>query len=317
MRSIDLGGNASMPAFGLGTWKSAPGEVGAAVREALRIGYRHIDCAPIYGNEAEIGSAIADAIAAGEVKRDDLWITSKLWNDRHAKKHVVKALKETLKNLQLERLDLFLVHWPVAQKKGKLMPTSPKDFIALDKLPIADTWTGMELAHDEGLARCIGVSNFSSKKLRDLRAAARVRPAVNQVELHPFLAQFELLETCRELDVALTAYSPLGSKDRPEALRAKGEQSLLQNPTVVEIATAHAATPAQVLIAWALQRGTAVIPKSVNPGRLRENFSALMLELRMHDMKQLDALDAGRRYVTGEFWTPSGSPYTLANLWDA
>lgn len=316
MRTIQLTGGDRLPALGLGTWKSAPGEVAAAIREALRIGYRHIDCAPIYGNEHEIGGALADAIAAGDVTRDELWITSKLWNDRHERKHVVPALKETLAALRLDRLDLFLVHWPVALKKGKQMADRAKDYVPLDKLPLTETWRGMEAAQAAGLTRHIGVSNFSAKKLRALCTAADARPAMNQVELHPYLAQVDLLGTCRELGVAVTAYSPLGSQDRPEVLRAKGERNLLRDSLVVEIAEGLGATPAQVLIAWALQRGTAVIPKSVDPGRLAENFAAAELELAPVDMQRLDSLDAGRRYVTGEFWTTGGSPYTLANLWD-
>lgn len=316
MRTIQLAGDGRLPALGLGTWQSAPGEVGKAVREALRIGYRHIDCAAIYGNEREIGAAIADAIRAGEVTRDELWITSKLWCDRHARKHVVPALKRTLKDLRLDHLDLFLVHWPVALKKGKQMAKSAKDYIALDKLPIAETWQGMEAGRADGLTRYIGVSNFSAEKLRDLCSVAQERPALNQVELHPYLAQVGLLSTARELGVALTAYSPLGSQGRPEALRAQGERRVLEDPLIAEIAQAIGATPAQVLLAWGMQRGTAVIPKSVNAGRLAENFAATEVELSPADMQRISALDVGRRYVTGEFWTGPGSPYTLANLWN-
>ena len=316
MKTITLTGGAALPALGLGTWKSAPGEVGAAVREALRIGYRHIDCAPIYGNEREVGVAIRDSIDSGEVTRDELWITSKLWCDRHAKKHVVPALEETLRDLGLERLDLFLVHWPVALKKGRQMPERAKDMIALEKLPLEETWEGMEAAHDEGLARTIGVSNVSSKKLRALHAAARVKPAMNQVELHPYLAQNELLDTCRELGVAVTAYSPLGSPDRPDSLRAADERRVLDDPIVAEVAQGVGASPAQVLLAWALHRDTAVIPKSVNPERLAQNLAAASLQLAPEDVRRLDELDAGRRYVTGSFWALPDGPYTLANLWD-
>ena len=316
MRTIPFPGGDAMPALGLGTWKSAPGEVGAAVREAVRIGYRHIDCASIYGNEREIGTALAAAIADGDVTRAELWITSKLWCDRHAKKHVAPALKQTLEDLQLDYLDLYLVHWPIALKKGKLMPERAKDLIPLDKLPLAETWQGMEAAQQAGLTRQIGVSNLSVKKLRALCETATVRPSMNQVELHPYLAQLELLSTCSELGVGLTAYSPLGSQDRPEALRVEGERNLLADPLVIEIAEGIGATPAQVLLAWALQRGTAVIPKSVNPGRLAENLAAAELTLGPMDRQRLGALDAHRRYVTGDFWAVSGGPYTLANLWD-
>ena len=164
MRTLRLTDDAAMPALGLGTWKSAPGEVGAAVREAIRLGYRHIDCAPIYGNEQEVGAALAAAVAAGEVTRDELWITSKLWNDRHAEADVVPALRQTLADLGLERLDLFLVHWPVALKKGRVMPDGAGDFVSLDELPLEETWRGMEAALEAGLTRTIGVSNCSVKK---------------------------------------------------------------------------------------------------------------------------------------------------------
>ncbi len=316
MQSIELNDGSRVPALGLGTWKSAPGEVGAAVREAIRQGYRHIDCAPIYGNEREVGAAVADAIAAGEVTRDELWLTSKLWCDRHAKKDVVPALRETLSDLGVDRIDLFLVHWPVALKRGKQMPKSPKDFIPFEKLPLEETWKGMEDAVDAGLARCIGVSNVSAKKLRALHSVARVKPAMNQVELHPYLAQGDLRAACRELGVAVTAYSPLGSADRPDVLRAADEPRLLDDPVVAAVAEEADATPAQVLIAWSLAHGNVVIPKSVNAGRLAQNLAAADVALSAEQLARVDALDLARRYVTGEFWTPPGSPYTQANLWD-
>lgn len=305
-----------MPALGLGTWKSAPGEVGAAVEEALRIGYRHFDCAAIYGNEAEIGEALARGMANGLATREELWITSKLWNDRHAPEDVRPALEQTLADLRLDHLDLYLVHWPVALVKGILVPDKAEHMIPLEDLPLSATWQGMEAVADAGLARHIGVSNFSLAKLDGVLSGARIAPAMNQVEMHPYLQQQALVDGCRERGVATTAYSPLGSRDRSEKLRSEDEPNLLEDGTIADIAARNDATPAQVLIAWALQRGTAVIPKSVHPERLRQNFDAADLTLAEADMRELTALERATRLITGEFWALEGSSYTVANLWD-
>ncbi len=316
MRAFELRNGDKLPALGLGTWKSAPGEVGAAVKEAILLGYRHVDCAAIYANEAEVGETLATCLTAGVTQREQLWITSKLWNDSHAPADVIPALKRTLSDLRLDYLDLYLIHWPVATRKGVLVPRQPDELISLDELPIAATWAALERAVELGLVRHIGVSNFSATKLERLCATARTRPAVNQVELHPYLQQHALVERCRELGVIVTAYSPLGSRDRPPAMRKDDEPLLLGDPVIAEIARRHAATPAQVLLAWALARDTAVLAKSVNRERIAENFEATKLQLTPEDIKAIAALDRQRRYVTGEFFTLPGGPYTLASLWD-
>ena len=316
MDSIRLRNGDAMPALGLGTWRAEPGVVGDALRAALEAGYRHVDCAAIYGNEAEIGAALARAFEDGVVRREDLWITSKLWNDMHAPEDVHEALARTLGDLRLEALDLYLVHWPVALKKGRLLPEAPDDFVALEDLPLSETWQRMEDAVDRGLCRHVGVSNFSVKKLRELAEKARLRPEVDQVELHPYLQQNELLAYGRENGVAITAYSPLGSPARPDGLKKEGEPVLLEDPVIGEIATRMGVTPAQVLLRWAVQRGTSVIPKSVDPGRLTQNLAAADLELSDDDMARIASLDRHRRYIAGDTWTPEGAPYTLAGLWD-
>lgn len=305
----------AMPILGLGTWKSAPGEVYDAVKIALRAGYRHIDCAPIYGNEAEVGRALQDAFDDGVVARDDVWITSKLWNDRHAPDDVRPALEATLDDLQLDTLDLYLMHWPVALKKGVSMPESPDDFISLEELPLETTWAAMEELVDAGLVRHIGVSNFGLANLRGLIDAADRAPEMNQIEMHPYLQQPEMLAFCDDAGVHLTAYSPLGSSDRPDMMKADDEPSLMDDPTVNEIAERRDASPAQVLISWAIHRGTAVIPKSVTPAHIKDNLAAAALDLTDDDLNALAELDRGYRYLSGEIWTQGGSPYSMDDLW--
>jgi alcohol dehydrogenase (NADP+) len=316
MRHFELHGGGRMPALGLGTWKADPGVVGETVAEAIRVGYRHFDCAPIYGNEPEIGDALEAATGAGLVSRENLWVTSKLWNDNHLPEHVLPALKQTLSDLRLEYLDLFLVHWPIAHKHGVGLPESPDQFLAPTDAPITDTWAAMEEAVDRGLCRYIGVSNFSVRKIGSLLESARIRPAANQVESHPFLAQNELAAFCLEHGMVFTAYSPMGSKDRPDWLKHEDEPVPLEDSTILGIAGRNGISAGQVLLAWALQRGTCPIPKSSSPDRLRENFAAAGITLSEEDMALLNGLDRHYRLVDGSFFCPPGSPYTLETLWD-
>lgn len=316
MRFLQFSNGDQMPILGLGTWKSEAGKIYTVIKEAIRLGYRHIDCAPIYGNEAEIGQALSDSFKEGVVSRDQLWITSKLWNDAHAPADVEPALQKTLSDLQLSHLDLYLIHWPVAFRKGVSMPESAQDMLSLDALPISKTWQAMETAVEKGLCRQLGVSNFSIAKMKALLGHARLKPAMNQIELHPYLQQPEMLAFCTKNGIPITAYSPLGSLDRPSILKAADEPVLLEDPTIATIAKRRGITPAQVLLSWAIQRGTAVIPKSVDPARMKQNLEAAEVSLTEEDMKQIAALDRNRRYVSGEFWAMKGSPYTVTNIWD-
>ncbi len=308
--SITLASGAVMPALGLGTWKAATGEVGAAVRTALELGYRHIDCASIYGNEAEVGAALAAAQASGLVTREALWITSKLWNDCHAPEQVRPALEQTLSDLQLEQLDLYLIHWPVAHRHGVLMPSSAADQIALEQLPLSATWAAMEALVEAGLVRQIGVSNCSASTLEGLLPSCRIKPAMNQVERHPWLQQNALLEFCRRQGIAITAYSPLGSP------AAGGPTPLLSEPVIRQIAAAQGASPAQVLLAWGIATGTAVIPKSVQRERLAANLAAAQLRLTPPELAQIAALDRQHRFGDGSIWELPGGPYNRETLWD-
>jgi alcohol dehydrogenase (NADP+) len=305
-----------MPLLGLGTWKSEPGQVYAAVREAIRLGYRHIDCASVYANEPEVGQAIHAAIDAGEVSREQLWITSKLWCNALGREPVDPALRRTLADLQLDWLDLYLIHWPVPIRPGVAFPTSAQDLLPPDDALIRATWEGMEAVLEAGLTRHIGVSNFSSRKLHDLLDHCRLRPEVNQVELHPLLQQPALVADCTAEGIHITAYSPLGSQDRPAAIKAADEPVLLDNPVIGAIAAERGCTPAQVLLAWHGQRGISTIPKSVSPARLRENLAAAEIELPQADLERIAALDQHTRLVNGSFWLLEGGPWTLQSLWD-
>ncbi len=315
MRTLKFKNKDEMPALGLGTWKSEPGEVYNAVKIAIKEGYRHIDCAPIYGNEKEIGQALAECIAEGIVSRADLWITSKLWNTAHTKADVIPALKQTLSDLQIDYMDLYLIHWPVSLKKGVFIPQSAEDLVSLDEIPISETWEAMEEAMEMGLVKHIGVSNFGKKNLESLISASKIKPEMNQVESHPYLQQEDLFSFCKANEIHFTAYSPLGSSDRPDVLKAQNEPNLLDDAVIGEIAKSKNSTPAQVLISWALHRGSSVIPKSVNSDRISQNFQAEQLNLTDDEMKSITRLDKDFRYITGQFWVFDGGPYTLEDVW--
>jgi alcohol dehydrogenase (NADP+) len=310
MRRLVLANGDALPALGLGTWRVEPGQVGAMVRHALELGYRHVDAAAIYGNEAEIGVALERAMADGVVRREELWITSKLWNDCHAPEDVRPALERTLADLRLTHLDLYLIHWPVVLRRGVLWPQGANDLIPLERLPLARTWAAMEALQASGLCRQIGVSNLSLTKLQGLLAEARQPPALLQVESHPWLQQPELLAFCQRHGLAFTAYAPLG------AGRDQQPSPLLADPELVAIARGLGASPAQVALAWGLARGTAVIPKAVRPDHQATNWAAQELVLEDEALERLARLDRSQRFVEGRLWLLPDGPYSAATLWD-
>ena len=291
MKYVTLNTDYKMPVIGLGTWKSAEEKIYQAVRWAIKAGYQHVDCAAVYGNEETVGQALHDAVAEGDIERKNLFVTSKLWNTAHKPADVRPTLEQSLKDLQTDYLDLYLIHWPIAE--------DPLSGEALD-IPQEETWAEMEKAQKDGLVRSIGVSNFTQTKLKDLMDKAEIMPTVNQVEIHPYLAQNDLVEFCRANQIVVTAYAPLGSGDRPDTMKEAGEPSLLADQVVADIAKKNSATPAQVLIAWGLARGLVEIPKSVQFDRIEENLGALNVTLDDDDMKRLNAIDETFRFVTGK-----------------
>ncbi|KAE8146732.1 Aldo/keto reductase [Aspergillus avenaceus] len=268
-RKFKLNTGYEIPALGLGTWQSKPHEVEHAVAEALKHGYRHIDAAAVYLNEREVGNGIKTS----GVPREEIFLTSKLWNTHHDPENVEAAVDKSLSDLQTDYLDLYLIHWPVAFRHSTTT-TQPVDeetnLIDVIDVPIKDTWGALEALVAKGKIRSIGVSNFTRGKIEILLKTAKIPPAVNQIEAHPYLQQRDLLSWCREKGIVITGYSPLGNNiyNIPRAV----DDSL-----VIETAKKLGKSAAQVLISWAIQRGTVVLPKSVTPERIQSNFEDFIL----------------------------------------
>lgn len=308
MKTLTFSNGDKIPLFGLGTWLSNPDEVYDAVVKAIEVGYRHIDCAYIYKNEKEIGQAFKFAFESGLVKREEMFVTSKLWNSFHQPELVEEAVRKSLDDLQLDYLDLYLMHWPLAFKKEQVQ--SAEDLYSLDEMPLEKTWRAMVELKKKGLVKHVGVSNFNIPKLEQLMIADE-KPEMNQIEIHPYFQQDELIGFCQENGILVTAYSPLGSRH----LMVDNE-SIVKNSVILKIAQKHNCTPAQVILAWGMQRNTIVIPKSVNAGRIKENFGANNVLLDKEDMDKIGRLNRNHRNAKGLYAVFPGGPYTYEGIWE-
>jgi diketogulonate reductase-like aldo/keto reductase len=314
---------AQMPAIGLGTFGSDAvphAAVAAAVRDAAALGYRHFDCAAVYGNEALIGDTLREVMAGG-VAREELWVTSKLWNDKHAEEDVLPACRQTLADLQLNYLDLYLIHWPFPNHHdpGVDVHARREDAQPYIHANYMKTWRQMEKLVEMGLVRHIGASNMTVAKLRLLLGDAAIPPAANEMELHPHFQQPELFDFVRAHGVAPIAYSPLGSPGRPERDRTPADTVDMDDPVVLRTAQRHGIHPAAVCIKWSVQRGATPIPFSVRRRNYLANLRAAAnldsAPLTDAEMEEMGSIDRNCRLIKGQvfLWKPDQD---WQDLWD-
>jgi diketogulonate reductase-like aldo/keto reductase len=296
---------AKIPAVGLGTFGSdrySGDEIAAAVRDAISLGYRHIDCASVYGNEAKIGAALKQAMADG-VDREALWITSKVWNDCHAPKNVIASCEKSLRDLQLDYLDLYLVHWPFPNHHAPGVDVNSRDPHARPYIheEYMETWHAMETLVQSGKVRHIGTSNMTVPKLKLLLRDAAIRPACNEMELHPHFQQPELFRFVQENGMTPIGYSPIGSPSRPERDRTEQDSVDIEDPVIVEIAHRLNVHPAVVCIKWAAQRGQVPIPFSVRRSQYMGNLRAVIGDpLTAEEMEAIARIDRNCRLIKGQ-----------------
>lgn len=318
--AVTLYTGARMPAIGLGTFGSdhcPPDEIGEAVTGAAAVGYRHFDCAAVYGNERQVGDALREIMASG-VRRSELWVTSKLWNNKHAVEDVIPTCRQTLDDLQLDFLDLYLIHWPfpnhhdpgvdVHARSNTARPYIHEEYMA--------TWREMERLVDMGWVRHIGTSNMTIPKLHRVVRDARIKPAVEEMELHPHFQQPALFDFVRSHGIQPVGYAPLGSPGRPERDRTPEDTVDLEDPVIVEIAHKHGVHPALVCIKWAVQRGQVPIPMSTRRSNYLGNLRAVVSDpLSAAEMQAIAGIDRNCRLIKGHvFLWKEGQ--TWEALWD-
>ncbi|ELP86406.1 aldose reductase, putative [Entamoeba invadens IP1] len=300
---FELNNGTKIPAIALGTWLAEKDLVGNAVLTALNHGYRHIDCAKCYENEEEIGTIAFDPFfKEGKVKRSEVFVTSKLWIEEKRKEQVIPACKESLRKLRLDYLDLYLIHWPVSLRVGATWPLKREDII---EVPIEETWGEMEKLVEMGLVKTIGVSNFTIPQLEKLLSIAKIKPAVNQVEFGVFLQQPKLMEYCKEHNIHVTSYSPLGNNGNADRNQV---ENIFDNSVLKEIAQKHKKTVAQVVLRFIVQCGHSALPKSVHAERIIQNINIFDFILSDEEMEKIKKLD---RY---ERTTPGSSFYTALGI---
>ncbi len=299
-------GKGEMPAVGLGLWKIERQDAAQAVVEAIEVGYRHLDSACDYGNERQVGDGIRQVIDTGLCKREELWVTSKLWNTYHQPEHVEAACRKTLSDLQTDYLDLYLIHFPIALKyvdfdcryppEWIFDPDAPSPKMEAEAVGLHETWHGMEGLVERGLVKNIGICNYTSALLHDLMAYAKIKPALLQIESHPYLTQEGLIRAAHNHDVQVTAFSPLGALSYIAPDGVNEADSVLLEPAVIAAAKRVNRTAAQVVLRWGIQRGTAIIPKTTRLARLRENLDLFTFELKPSEMVAISALNINRRF---------------------
>lgn len=316
-----LWSGAKIPAVGLGTFgsDSVSGEaVAAAVKEAVAVGYRHIDCAAVYGNEHLIGESLRDVLASGLVKREELWITSKLWNDKHAESDIISACQQSLHDLQLDYLDLYLIHWPFPNHHDPGVDVNARDPRAVPYIHenYMKTWRQLEKLVDIGLVKHIGTSNMTCPKLDLLLRDARIKPVVNEMELHPHFQQPALFQYCLARGIVPIGYSPIGSPARPARDTTPDDTVDIEDPVIVAIAQRRQLHPAVVCVKWAVQRGQVPIPFSTKRRNFLSNLQAAVSDpLTDEEMAAIASIDKNCRLIKGQVFLWEGAESWEA-LWD-
>nr|AAB97617.1 NADPH-dependent mannose 6-phosphate reductase [Apium graveolens] len=297
--AITLNSGFKMPVLGLGVWRMDRNEIKNLLLSAINLGYRHFDCAADYKNELEVGEAFKEAFDTDLVKREDLFITTKLWNSDHG--HVIEACKNSLKKLQLEYLDLYLIHFPMASKHSGIGTTrsilDDEGVWEVDAtISLEATWHEMEKLVEMGLVRSIGISNYDVYLTRDILSYSKIKPAVNQIETHPYFQRDSLIKFCQKYGIAITAHTPLGGA--LANTERFGSVSCLDDPVLKKLSDKHNKSPAQIVLRWGVQRNTIVIPKSSKTKRLEENINIFDFELSKEDMELIKTMERNQRSNT-------------------